>query len=262
MKKILVISGSSRKNGNSMKLVSMFTSQLEQNQYDIEFLNLTDYKLAFCRGCSACFKNNESFCPLKDDVSIIAEKMKAADGLIFVSPIYGRLISGQMKTLIDRISYIYHRPAMIAKPAVFLTTADVGYIKEVSRYMQFMITTMGMRSVGTAGALSGGLKNSESYRVDILHKLNKLTIEFEKELSRTSLPKPNFQELLHFTKWKIKNKVFKEIYAYDYSYWKEKGWLDSQYYYETEISVWNRFILNIITKVLPSIVVKKSMLNL
>ena len=262
MKKILIIWGSARKNGNSMKLASMFTSQFEQNQYNFEYLNLIDYKLEFCRGCATCFKKNESFCPLKDDVNIIVDKMKFSDGLIFISPVYGGQVSGQMKTLIDRIGYIYHRPTLIAKPTVFLTTTDVVYIKKVSKYMKLILTSMGMRVVGYVGALSGGLKNSEDYQSNISHKLKKLAIEFETQLSRTILPKPSFQELIHFTKWKIKNTAFKDIYAYDYSYWKEKGWLDSLYYYETDISVLNRVIFSIISKVGPSIVAKKSMCNL
>ncbi len=44
---------------------------------------------------------------LNDDANIIAEKALAADTLVFVTPIYYYEMSGQMKTLLDRLNPLY-----------------------------------------------------------------------------------------------------------------------------------------------------------
>ena len=259
MKNILVISGSSRKNGNCMKLVTILTEQLKEDTYDIEIANLTDYKIEFCRGCTTCFKKHESACPLKDDIQLIAEKMKNADGIIFTSPVYGRMISGQLKTLMDRLAYTYHRACMVAKPVVILSSADIGYLNEINKFMTFIFTTMGMTVIGSIGAISAGLKGIDSYQNKIAEKIEKLADAFEKELNRAHLPNPRFVDIVHFIKWRTKAKLHKDLYKYDYAYWLEKGWLDADYYYETKIPIRFKILSKLLSKLLQKFVAKRSM---
>lgn len=80
---------------------------------------------------------------------MIVEKMKAADGIDFVAPIYGMNISGQLKTFIDRIAFLYHKPELIAKPVITLLSTDFAGVKPMAFYMEYMLSAMGMRTVGT-----------------------------------------------------------------------------------------------------------------
>ena len=75
-------------------------------------------------------------CPLKDDRSIIEEKIKNADGVIFTSPNYVFNVSGLMKNFIDRFAYVCHRPRFF-KNAIVLTTSGVGG----SRFMLMNFST-------------------------------------------------------------------------------------------------------------------------
>ena len=58
--------------------------------------------MKFCVGCFACHDTQK--CVLNDDAVWIAEKVKNADTLVFVTPIYYYEMCGQMKTLLDRMN--------------------------------------------------------------------------------------------------------------------------------------------------------------
>lgn len=71
----------------------------------MEQISLKGKTIGFCRGCLACQKTQT--CVLKDDVAMIAENVRNADTLVFVTPIYYYEMSGQMKTLLDRMNPLY-----------------------------------------------------------------------------------------------------------------------------------------------------------
>ena len=71
----------------------------------MERISLKGKEIKFCRGCLACQKLQK--CVLQDDAVSIAEQVKNADTLVFVTPIYYYEMSGQMKTLLDRLNPLY-----------------------------------------------------------------------------------------------------------------------------------------------------------
>ncbi len=99
-KKILVISTSPRKGGNSETLADAFIRGAKGTGNQVEKICLYDKMISFCRGCLACLKSHR--CVIHDDADIIAQKMKEADVLVFATPIYYYEMCGQMKTMLDR----------------------------------------------------------------------------------------------------------------------------------------------------------------
>lgn len=85
-KKILIISSSYRKNGNSETLAKEFQKGACEAKNEVEIIYLRDYNLEFCKGCLVCQKTGK--CPIHDDVESIAEKVKEAEVLVFATPIY------------------------------------------------------------------------------------------------------------------------------------------------------------------------------
>lgn len=252
MKKILVLSGSSMKNGMGIKLVNEFKQNFDEKKYSFKIIYLSDYNIKFCKGCKLCFKTKDGVCQHRDDVEILVKEMEETDGIIFTSPVYGINVSGQIKTFIDRISYLYHKPnpKLIAKPTLCISSADIGGISLISKYMAYIINAMGLREVSTIGALPGKYKKDEIYRRKINNKLEEISKKLKKELHRKELPKPKFKELFHFYKWQSKHSLSKNIYRGDYEYWLERGWFDSNYYYDTEINIFNKSVFKLIKKII------------
>lgn len=122
MKKILIISTSPRKGGNSDTLAHEFERGACEAGHAVEFINLCDRTIAFCRGCLACGKTNR--CVIKDDANAIVEKMHDADVVVWATPIYYYSVSGQMKTMIDRGNPLYDTDYRFTETYLLATAAE------------------------------------------------------------------------------------------------------------------------------------------
>ena len=80
MKKVLILSASPRKMGNSDILCQQFMKGANEAGHSVEQIYLYDVKIGFCKACYACFKTGK--CVLKDDMAEILEKMQSADILV------------------------------------------------------------------------------------------------------------------------------------------------------------------------------------
>ena len=106
-KKVLIISSSPRKGGNSDVLCDEILKGAAESGHNVEKIFLKDKKINYCTGCGFCADNDYTVCSQKDDMPEILDKMQQADTIIFSTPIYFYAMSGQMKTFIDRICARY-----------------------------------------------------------------------------------------------------------------------------------------------------------
>ncbi|MBR2771179.1 MAG: flavodoxin family protein [Bacteroidales bacterium] len=105
MKKVVVISTSLRAGSNSQVLAEQFAEGAKTAGHQVEFISLRGKEIKFCVGCLACQKLGA--CVIKDDVPAIMESVLNADVVCWATPIYYYEMSGQMKTLIDRMNAMY-----------------------------------------------------------------------------------------------------------------------------------------------------------
>lgn len=105
-KKILVISSSPRKQGNSDVLCDEFIKGAKDSGHSVEKIFLKDKKINYCTGCGLCFEK-KGICSQKDDMEEIKDKMIKADVIVMATPIYFYAMAGQMKTFIDRNCSFY-----------------------------------------------------------------------------------------------------------------------------------------------------------
>lgn len=117
MKKILLINGSPRKNGQTAALLNIFKLEIEKisqenpNGTMCNILHLCDYEISHCSGCDSCLRKPNK-CPLseKDDMQKMEEELVSADAIIMGAPSYFNSPPGIIKDLIDRT-----RPLKMAK---------------------------------------------------------------------------------------------------------------------------------------------------
>ena len=99
-KKVLILSGSPRRGGNSDTLCDEFMRGAEDTGNTVVKVFLGDYKINYCTGCGVC--NGTHQCVQKDDMAEILDKMVEADVIVLATPVYFYTMDAQMKTLIDR----------------------------------------------------------------------------------------------------------------------------------------------------------------
>ena len=129
MSKVLVISTSLRAGSNSDVLAERLIAGARDAGHEVEHISLKGKDIRFCIGCPACQKTQR--CVLGDDAVWIAEKVKNADTLVFATPIYYYEMSGQMKTLLDRLNPLYPSDYCFRKVYLLTTAAeDESYVPE------------------------------------------------------------------------------------------------------------------------------------
>lgn len=105
-KKVMIISSSPRKGGNSDILSDEFAKGAKEAGHEVEKIYVKDMNLHYCTGCGYCV-GNKGKCSQKDDMDQAKEKLLAADTIVFATPVYFYTMCGQLKTFIDRICYFY-----------------------------------------------------------------------------------------------------------------------------------------------------------
>ena len=101
-KKIVVITGSPRKNGNSFAMTDAFIQAAEARGHTITRFDAAMKKVGGCRACETCFKTGKA-CSFDDDFNTIAPAILEADAVVFTMPVYWYSIPAQIKGVIDRL---------------------------------------------------------------------------------------------------------------------------------------------------------------
>ena len=131
-KKVLILSSSPRRGGNSDTLCDEFLRGAQEAGHEVEKIFLKDKTIHYCTGCGVC--NEGKPCPQKDDAPEIVRKMVAADVIVLATPVYFYTMSAQMKTLIDRCCARYLE--MKGKEFYFILTAAEESVPMMERTVE------------------------------------------------------------------------------------------------------------------------------
>lgn len=101
-KKIVVITGSPRKKGNSFAMTDAFIQAAEAKGHTITRFDAAMKNVGGCRACETCFKTGKA-CSFDDDFNNIAPAILEADAVVFSMPVYWYSIPAQIKGVIDRL---------------------------------------------------------------------------------------------------------------------------------------------------------------
>ncbi len=100
--KIVVITGSPRKNGNSFAMTDAFIKEAEQKGHTVSRFDAAFLKIGGCYACMTCYKTGKA-CSFDDDFNLIAPAILEADAVVFTMPVYWYSIPSQIKGVIDRL---------------------------------------------------------------------------------------------------------------------------------------------------------------
>lgn len=165
MKKILVVQGGGRFNGNTSQLTDAFIQGAMEAGHTVEKISLDKYEVKGCIGCNACRYGKP--CVQKDDFNELVPKIKTADLLVFASPLLFWTLSSKIKAFIERFYCIaeedpnpplgrYERYP-VKDVALLMTSADDffwTYEQAVSYYKFTIINYIGFHDKGML--LAGG----------------------------------------------------------------------------------------------------------
>ena len=108
-KKILIVSGSPKKNGNTAALVAWFAQGAQSRGAWVEtvFAAFLKHKTMGCLSCRQCQTCAEYECVVGDEVRDVLEKMVSSDVIVMATPLYFFGPSAQLKLVLDRMFSLY-----------------------------------------------------------------------------------------------------------------------------------------------------------
>ena len=139
-KKIIILNGAARKNGNTAKLIDAFADGAKAAGNHVNIFYLDGMDIHSCKGCLNAGRDSKSPCSQKDDMDKIYAEFENADVIVFASPLYFWTITGTLKTAADRL---YAELECLGyggfpKNSVLLMTADGGdYSQAVTWYRTY-----------------------------------------------------------------------------------------------------------------------------
>lgn len=120
--KIVIITGSPHKQGTSALLADRFIQGLKENGHDIFRFDTAFECVHPCIGCDTC-QTGKKPCVFKDCMVELYPKLKDADMVVFISPLYYHGLSSQIKMAIDRFHGIDDFLRGADKKAMLIVTA-------------------------------------------------------------------------------------------------------------------------------------------
>lgn len=101
MKKILIVNGSMRRNGNSYAMEARIAEQL-QGKAVVTTFNIGERNVNPCRACDACKHKNIPNCIQKDDFTALIPEIDSCDAMLILSPVHWDQFPAQLKAFLDR----------------------------------------------------------------------------------------------------------------------------------------------------------------
>jgi multimeric flavodoxin WrbA len=161
--KILAVSCSPRKKGNTATLLEEALKGAQQEGAEVELYSLSGKKIEPCDGCGSCMESGR--CHIQDDMQELYPKMVEADGIIFGTPVYFYGMAAQAKTIIDRGMLTNHPDMSLAnKVGGIVAVAGSFGLASAVKDLYFHIITRRMLPASYVAAYAGppgGVKELE-----------------------------------------------------------------------------------------------------
>ncbi|MEI8348522.1 MAG: flavodoxin family protein [Candidatus Omnitrophota bacterium] len=108
-KRILVLSASPKKDGNTEILVKWFIEGAHSKGARVELVRTAflKYKTIGCTSCRSCQKLAEYTCVINDEAKPVLAKMAKVDVIVMATPLYFFSASTQLKIIFDRMFSLY-----------------------------------------------------------------------------------------------------------------------------------------------------------
>ena len=167
-KKIVILNGSPRANGNTKALIQAFMKGAEAAGNETICFDLQKMNIHGCLGCTKGGKNPDSPCVQKDDMEKIYPAYRAADAVVLASPMYYWGISGQLKCAFDRFFAVaeidphYENPK---KDCVLLMAAEgdtESNFAPVKAFYEGLVSHLGWNNSGIVYA-GGNMETGDIY---------------------------------------------------------------------------------------------------
>ncbi len=160
-KRIVILNGSPRRNGNTSILVKAFTEGAESAGNTVTEFFLDGMDIHGCKGCFGGHSSKECPCVQKDDMAQIYPAVKQCDMVVLATPLYYWNMSGQLRTAIDRLFALEEGDENLLRghnrASALLMAAEGHGFEDVLTYYDHLVEHLRWKNLGHV--LAGGNMN-------------------------------------------------------------------------------------------------------
>jgi len=157
-KKIVILNGSPRRNGNTSALVKKFTEGAESAGNTVTEFFLDKMNINGCKGCFGGHSNKDCPCVQRDDMAKIYPSVRECDVVVLATPLYYWTMSGQIRTAIDRLFALEEGDSNLlrghGRAGVLLMAAEGHGFEDVLLYYEHLMEHLKWDNLGHV--LAGG----------------------------------------------------------------------------------------------------------
>lgn len=157
-KKIVILNGSPRRNGNTSALVKAFTEGAESAGNTVTEFFLDSMDIHGCKGCFGGHSSQECPCVQKDDMAQIYPAVKDCDVIVLATPLYYWNMSGQIRMAIDRLFALEEGDGNLlrghGRASALLMAAEGNGFEDVLSYYDHLMEHLKWKNLGHV--LAGG----------------------------------------------------------------------------------------------------------
>ena len=157
-KKIVVLNGSPRRNGNTAGLVKEFTKGAQEAGHTVTEFFLSGMDIHGCKGCFGGRSGRECPCVQKDDMDQIYPAVRECDVIVLASPLYYWNMSGQIRMAVDRLFALEEGDGNLlrghGRASALLMAAEGNGFEDVVLYYDHLMEHLRWENLGRV--LAGG----------------------------------------------------------------------------------------------------------
>ncbi len=229
--KMTVINGSMR-HGSTWNCIDSIRTELRKHvDLEVNEFFLPKDMPHFCQGCYSCFYNGEDTCPDAIAMKPILKATLEADIIVLTSPVYGMDVTGQMKSLLDHMCFLWmsHRPdpRMFNKIGLTVSTTAGAGLGHTTKTLRNSLNFFGVKKIYSFKMPVSAMKWKDVSKKK-QEKIQKETKKISKKLIKATsninkLHNPIFRSI--FFKMMIGLQKKNDWNLTDRKHWEENGWL-------------------------------------
>jgi multimeric flavodoxin WrbA len=139
-----------------------------------------------------------------------------------------------MKNFLDRLAFVFHRPRFFGKAFTAIVVQGIYGGDSIIKYLETVGGLWGF-NVAKGCSLTALMPITTPQQQKLTQEIKKVSKRFYKELMRPMTPTPSFFKMMMFRFQRTGYLIAMDEKFKDYRYFKEKGWFESDYYYDSSL---------------------------
>jgi hypothetical protein len=137
---------------------------------------------------------------------------------------------------LDRLGFAFHRPRFFDKTFTSIVAQGIYGGKKIVSYLDFVGNGLGFNTVkGSCITTLEPMTEKQQHKID--RALAALARRYYARLEKPGYPAPTLIQLMFFRLGRTKMRLELDDSFRDYTYYKDKGWFESDFYYPTRLGV-------------------------